>query len=157
MAQLKTNAMRMLEKEKVVYQVHEYPYKDGAIDGEAVAKKLGQAPDCVFKTLVTQGVDKNYVVFVIPVTQELNLKKAAKAAGVKNVAMIPVSKINQVTGYIRGGCSPIGMKKEYATWLEESAVSKEKILVSAGKIGYQIELSPQDLIYITHAQTANLV
>ena len=121
----KTNAMRMLERAKVAYTSHEYPHEEGqAVDGANVARLTGQDPARVFKTLVTQGADRNYYVFVVPVLAELNLKKAAKAAGVKSVAMIHVADINKVTGYIRGGCSPVGMKKQFVTVYDESCRSK---------------------------------
>lgn len=150
----KTNAMRELEKAKISYQAHSYDHGDGAIDGVSVAHKLGQNPDQVFKTLVTQATSKQYYVFVIPVAKELNLKAAARSVGEKSVEMIPVKEINKVTGYIRGGCSPIGMKKAYPTVIDESALTQESIMVSAGKIGLQIQISPHDLISLIGASTA---
>ena len=150
----KTNAMRELEKTKIFYQAHSYDHGDGAIDGVSVAHKLGQNPDQVFKTLVTQATSKQYYVFVIPVAKELNLKAAARSVGEKSVEMIPVKEINKVTEYIRGGCSPIGMKKAYSTVIDESALTQESIMVSAGKIGLQIQISPHDLISLIGASTA---
>lgn len=150
----KTNAMRELEKAKIFYQAHAYDHEDGIIDGVSVAHKLGQNPDQVFKTLVTQAASKQYYVFVIPVAKELNLKAAARSVGEKSVEMIPVKEINKVTGYIRGGCSPIGMKKAYSTVIDESALTQESIMVSAGKIGLQIQISPHDLISLIGASTA---
>ena len=150
----KTNAMRELEKTKIFYQAHSYDHGDGAIDGVSVAHKLGQNPDQVFKTLVTQATSKQYYVFVIPVAKELNLKAAARSVGEKSVEMIPVKEINKVTGYIRGGCSPIGMKKAYSTVIDESALTQESIMVSAVKIGLQIQISPHDLISLIGASTA---
>ena len=150
----KTNAMRELEKTKIFYQAHSYDHGDGAIDGVSVAHKLGQNPDQVFKTLVTQATSKQYYVFVLPVAKELNLKAAARSVGEKSVEMIPVKEINKVTGYIRGGCSPIGMKKAYSTVIDESALTQESIMVSAGKIGLQIQISPHDLISLIGASTA---
>lgn len=150
----KTNAMRELEKTKIFYQAHSYDHGDGAIDGVSVAHKLGQNPDQVFKTLVTQATSKQYYVFVIPVAKELNLKAAARSVGEKSVEMIPVKEINKVTGYIRGGCSPIEMKKAYSTVIDESALTQESIMVSAGKIGLQIQISPHDLISLIGASTA---
>ena len=150
----KTNAMRELEKTKIFYQAHSYDHGDGAIDGVSVAHKLGQNPDQVFKTLVTQATSKQYYVFVIPVAKELNLKAAARSVGEKSVEMIPVKEINKVTGYIRGGCSPIGMKKAYPTVIDESALTQESIMVSAGKIGLQIQIAPHDLISLIGASTA---
>ena len=150
----KTNAMRELEKTKIFYQAHSYDHGDGAIDGVSVAHKLGQNPDQVFKTLVTQATSKQYYVFVIPVAKELNLKAAARSVGEKSVEMIPVKEINKVTGYIRGGCSPIGMKKAYSTVIDESAFTQQSIMVIAGKIGLQIQISPHDLISLIGASTA---
>ena len=151
----KTNAMRMLERAKVTYTSHEYPHEEGqAVDGANVARLTGQDPARVFKTLVTQGADRNYYVFVVPVLAELDLKKAAKAAGVKSVAMIHVADINKVTGYIRGGCSPVGMKKQFVTVYDESCLAQQTMLVSGGRIGTQIECAPADLIKVTRGRTA---
>ena len=124
------------------------------MDGASVARLTGQDPAQVFKTLVTQGADRNYYVFVVPVLAELDLKKAARAAGVKSVAMIHVADINKVTGYIRGGCSPVGMKKQFATVYDESCLDKPTIMVSGGRIGTQIECAPADLIRLTRGKTA---
>lgn len=154
MAEFKTNVMRMLDKEKVPYTPHTYDHGDGAIDGASVAAKMGQDPARVFKTLVTQGAGKSYFVFVVPVLAELDLKKAAKAAGVKSVAMIHVADINKVTGYIRGGCSPVGMKKQFATVYDESCLAQPTIMVSGGRIGTQVECAPADLIKVTRGKTA---
>src|SRR3954468_461620 len=142
MAQSKTNAMRILDAKKVEYDMLTYDNKDGKIDGISVAEKIGKDPKIVYKTLVAQGTSKNILVFVIPVAEELDLKKAAKAAGEKNIEMLPVKDIQKWTGYIRGGCSPIGMKKEYKTFIDESAGAINSIIVSAGKIGVQIVLDP---------------
>ena len=157
MAEFKTNVMRMLDKEKVPYTPHTYDHGDGAIDGASVAAKMGQDPARVFKTLVTQGAGKSYFVFVVPVLAELDLKKAAKAAGVKSVAMIHVADINKVTGYIRGGCTAIGMKKQYVTRIDESAKTQEQIYVSGGKIGSQIRLTPEDLAKAAKAEFADII
>ena len=157
MKTVKTNAMRMLERMGIVYQVHYYEHQDGVIDGVSVAQKLGQPAEQVFKTLVTIGHSKNYFVFVIPVAEELDLKKAAKSVGEKSVEMIAVKEMNQVTGYIRGGCSPIEMKKQYRTAVHQSALNLSKMMVSGGKIGVQMELAPQDLISAINAVTADLV
>ena len=140
----KTNAMRILEKEKIPYTMHTYEPGD-QIDGVSVATKLGLPLEKVFKTLVTQGKSKDFYVFVIPVAEELNLKSAAAAVGEKSVEMIHVKDINKITGYIRGGCSPVGMKKQFKTVIHESAKALEQMIVSGGKIGFQIELSPDDL------------
>ncbi|MGL5415604.1 MAG: Cys-tRNA(Pro) deacylase [Clostridium sp.] len=141
----KTNAMRILDKKKVAYEALEYDATDGHIDGAAVAEKTGQKPETVYKTLVTVGNSKALYVFVIPVLEELDLKKAAKVAGEKKIEMIHVKDINKFTGYIRGGCSPLGMKKEYKTFFQKEALDLEKIVFSGGKIGLQIEMNPKDL------------
>ena len=124
----KTNAMRILERAKVAYTAHEYPHEEGvAVDGIHVAQSMGEDPACVYKTLVTQGASRNYFVFVIPVAAELDLKAAARSVGEKSVAMIHVADINKVTGYVRGGCSPVGMKKQYVTVFDESVLAQEKV------------------------------
>lgn len=153
----KTNVMRLLEQKKIAYTAHEYPHGDEAVDGKTVACICGQDPRRVFKTLVARGASKSILVFVIPVTGELDLKKAAKASGEKSVAMIHVSEINELTGYVRGGCSPVGMKKQYGTYFDQSAADMETIMVSAGKIGYQVELSPDELIKLTRGKYSDLV
>ena len=145
MAQAKTNAQRMLEKEKIPYLAHTYETEDGHIDGVSVAHKMGIDPAVVVKTLVTRGASRGIYVFVVPVALELNLKAAARAVGEKSVEMIAVKEITPLTGYIRGGCSPIGMKKHYPTVVDESARLLERMIVSAGRIGDQIELAPGDL------------
>lgn len=145
MAQAKTNAQRMLEKEKIPYLAHTYETEDGHIDGVSVAHKMGIDPAVVFKTLVTRGASRGIYVFVVPVALELNLKAAARAVGEKSVEMIAVKEITPLTGYIRGGCSPIGMKKHYPTVVDESARLLKRMIVSAGRIGDQIELAPGDL------------
>lgn len=156
MSEFKTNVMRILDKAKITYKAHTYDHSDGAIDGAAVAEKMGQNPEQVFKTLVTKGAGRDYYVFVVPVLKELDLKRAAKSVGEKHVEMIHVKDINKVTGYIRGGCSPIGMKKQFVTVFDKSAENIEAIIVSAGKIGYQIELVPKDLIELVGAKTAEI-
>ena len=157
MKEQKTNVMRLLEKGKVCYTPHEYPHGDEAVDGLTVARSCGLDPERVFKTLVARGASKTIYVFVIPVSRELDLKKAAKAAGEKSVAMIHVAEINALTGYVRGGCSPIGMKKQYRTFFNSSALDKETIMVSAGRIGQQVELAPKALIELTRGTAADLV
>ena len=157
MAEQKTNVMRILGQKKIKYTAHEYPHGEDAVDGVTVARMTGRDPACVFKTLVTRGASKGIYVFVIPVAEELDLKKAAKAVGEKSIAMVHVSEINALTGYVRGGCSPIGMKKQYKTVFHSSILSQETVLVSAGKIGQQVELSPADLIGLTRGDTANIV
>lgn len=156
MAEQKTNVMRILEKSKIGYSYHTYDHSDGAIDGISVAQKLGQDVNSVYKTLVTKGVSGGYFVFVIPVAAELDLKKAAKSVGEKSVAMIKVDEINKVTGYIRGGCSPVGMKKLYKTVFHGDVLSLSTVIVSGGKLGHQIELAPRDLIALVSATTAEI-
>lgn len=156
MSQDKTNVMRLLDRAKIAYTPHYYDHQDGAIDGVAVAHKLGQPLEQVFKTLVTRGSGRNFYVFVIPVAEELDLKAAAKACGEKSVEMIHVKELLALTGYIRGGCSPMGMKKLFPTFLDESAREQQTIMVSAGKIGTQVELSPADLTTYIGAKFALL-
>lgn len=157
MKEQKTNVMRLLEQKKIKYTAHEYPHGDEAVDGLTVAKSCGQNPEQVFKTLVARGASKTIYVFVVPVTGELDLKKAAKASGEKSVAMVHVSEINALTGYIRGGCSPVGMKKQYKTFYDISAADLPTVMVSAGKIGYQVELSADELVKLTRGSYAELV
>lgn len=154
---IKTNAMRILDSKKVKYEMITYESNDGKIDGISVAHKIGVDETQVFKTLVTQGVSKELYVFVIPVAEELNLKKAAIISGEKKVEMIDVNEIMKHTGYIRGGCSPIGQKREYKTYIHESAKELDFIIVSAGKIGYQIKINPNDLINIVKAEMKFLI
>ncbi len=154
--EIKTNAMRILEKEKISFICHTYEC-DEFTDGIQIADMLSLPHEKVYKTLVTIGNSKNYFVFVVPVARELDLKKAAKAVGEKSVSMIHVKDINQVTGYIRGGCTAVGMKKQYVTRLDESARSKDKIYVSGGRIGSQIELKPDDLLKACRGEYADVV
>lgn len=155
MAEDKTNVMRILDKAGVPYIPHGYQTEDGVIDAVSVAQKLNLPVEKVFKTLVTMGT-KGICVFVLPAGGELDLKKAARAAGQKSVSMIPVKEINKYTGYIRGGCSPVGMKKKYPTFLDRSASGQKTILVSAGRIGSQVELAPEDLLRVVDGQLADL-
>lgn len=157
MAQIKTNAMRILDKAGISYTTYTYDSSDGQIDGISVATKMGQPVEQVYKTLVTQGTSKEYYTFVIPVAAELDLKAAARAVNEKAVEMIKVTDINKVTGYIRGGCSPIGMKKDYKTVLDSSCKGLNTIIVSAGKIGHQIELAPSALTGLIHCTIENIV
>ena len=145
MAEEKTNVMRLLEQKKVPYTPHHYAHPDGAVDGVSVAALIDRDPSCVCKTLVTQGASKKYYVFVIPVGKELDLKAAARAAGEKSIAMIPQAQLFPLTGYVHGGCSPVGMKKQFSTVLDESVENLDTIVVSAGKIGAQVELAPEAL------------
>ena len=140
----KTNVMRVLDQKKVSYEMYTYADTD-AISGVEVATVLGQNPKQVFKTLVTVGASKKNYVFVIPVCSELNLKKAAKAVGEKSIEMIKSKELLPLTGYIHGGCSPIGMKKFFTTTIDETAMNWETIIFSAGKIGYQVDVSLEDL------------
>lgn len=149
--------MRKLDTAHVIYRTYEYDVEDGHIDGVSTAHKLGQPVERVFKTLVTQGASRNYFVFVLPVAEELNLKAAARSVGEKSVEMIPVAEINKVTGYIRGGCSPIGMKKAFTTVIDASCEGLPSMIVSAGKIGHQIELAPSDLMKVSCASVAPII
>ena len=152
----KTNVMRTLEQKKIAYTAHAYD-PDGPIDGVSVAQTLGQAPERVFKTLVTRGASGGYYVFDIPVAESLDLKKAAKAVGEKSVAMLPQKELLGLTGYVHGGCSPVGMKKQFPTVFHETAVLYDTICVSAGRIGAQVECRPGDLIGLLRAKTADVV
>lgn len=152
----KTNVMRLLEQKKISYTPHSYPHADGPVDGVTVAGMIGVEPARVFKTLVARGASKAIYVFVIPVARELDLKKAAKSVGEKSIAMIHVSEIAGLTGYVRGGCSPVGMKKRYRTVLDTQAQRVETLLVSAGKIGYQVELAPDALLALVGGTVADL-
>ncbi|MDU2199259.1 MAG: Cys-tRNA(Pro) deacylase [Peptostreptococcaceae bacterium] len=154
---IKTNAMRILDSHNINYKMHSYDSGKDHIDGVEVAKKIGRDVSEVYKTLVAQGASKEFYVYVIPVHENLDLKKAARAANEKNVEMIHVKDINKITGYIRGGCSPIGMKKQYKTFINESAENLSSIIVSAGKIGYQIEISPRDLLSLINFEFIDLI
>ena len=152
----KTNVMRLLDGKKIPYEKHTYE-PDAAMGGEEIADILGEDPDKVFKTLVTQGRSGAYYIFVVPVCAELDLKKAAKASGEKAVSMIKQKELLPLTGYDHGGCSPIGMKKQYPTFIHETAIGFDKVFVSAGKVGFQIELSPSDLINAVGCKAADIV
>lgn len=153
----KTNVMRLLEQKNIPYTAHTYEHEEGvAVDGVTVAASLGQDPECVFKTLVARGGSRGIYVFCIPVAENLDLKKAARAVGEKSIEMIHVKEINALTGYIRGGCSPVGMKKQYPTVFHETAEIVDTIMVSAGKIGYQVELSPGALIELVGGTLADI-
>lgn len=148
--------MRILDRARAEYQPHFYEHREGeAVDGVTVAEQLGQPLERVYKTLVTKGAHSHFV-FVVPVASELNLKAAARAVGEKSVAMIHVRDINQVTGYIRGGCSPIGMKKQFVTVIDASAEQLETVIVSGGKIGTQVELAPRLLARLCGASFAEI-
>lgn len=152
----KTNVMRILEQKKVSYGTYSYAETE-AISGVEVAEVLNQDPNQVFKTLVTIGNSKNYYVFMIPVHKELDLKKAAKAVGEKSISMIKSKELLPLTGYIHGGCSPIGMKKQFRTTIDVSASDYETIIFSAGKIGYQVEVALDGLKKIIRVELADVV
>ena len=152
----RTNVMRILDQKKIAYASHSYE-PDATLSGEQIAAILNEDKDRVFKTLVTQGKSGAYYVFVVPVASELDLKKAAKAAGEKSVSMIKQKELLPLTGYVHGGCSPIGMKKHFPTFIHERANSYEKMFVSAGKVGFQIELSPMDLASVASCTFADIV
>jgi len=152
----KTNAMRILDKQKINYNILQYEVEDGKIDGISVAEKINKQVELVYKTLVAHK-DTNLYVFVIPVTEELDLKKAAKAASEKKLDMLPVKELFKWTGYIRGGCSPVGMKKNYPTFIQLGAMELNTFIVSAGKIGLQIETDPQELAKVTGASFVDVI
>lgn len=152
----KTNVMRILDSLKLDYQTHNYTDTD-AISGLEVASALGQNPDVVFKTLVTEGLSRNYYVFLVPVSCDLDLKKAAKSVGEKCVEMIKLKDLLPLTGYVHGGCSPIGMKKPFKTTIDETAELYDKIIFSGGKIGYQVEISLSELKKAIDFQLADIV
>lgn len=157
MAQPKTNAMRLLEKARIPYEALSYPVSPDHQDGVSVAQLCGLPVETVFKTLVCRGSSRNFFVFVVPVAKELDLKKAARAAGEKSMELIHVSEINGVTGYIRGGCSPLGMKKHYPTFFHCSARELEQMVVSGGKRGLQIRCQPQQLLAACGGAFADLI
>ncbi len=152
----KTNVMRVLDAKKISYQSHNY-VDSGAISGTEVAKALGQNPDAVFKTLVTVSKSKKYYVFLVPVEKELDLKKAAACAGEKKIEMLKAKELLGLTGYIHGGCSPIGMKKFFPTFIDKSAAEQETICFSGGKIGFQVQLSLEDLKKVIRFELADIV
>ena len=152
----KTNVMRILDQRGIPYTPHTYDHENGAVDGVTVARSLGQDPEAVFKTLVARGSSGGLYVFDIPVGDSLDLKKAARAVGEKSIAMLHQKELLPLTGYVHGGCSPVGMKKQYPTVFHETAEILDTIMVSAGKIGYQVELSPADLMELVGAETADL-
>lgn len=157
MKPVKTNAMRQLDEAHIEYIGRSYEHKkDDPVDGVSVATKLNLPLEVVFKTLVTVTNKKEYVVFMLPVAEELDLKKCAKAAGAKSLEMIHVKEINKITGYIRGGCSPLGMKRQFRTFIDESVILLERIYFSGGKIGVQIEMNPEDLIDFLSIEIADI-
>lgn len=152
----KTNAMRILDARKISYTIHSYDNEDGLIHGTAVAEKIGLPSEVVFKTLVAHSGPQPYV-YVIPVAEELDLKRAARAAGVKKIELLPLKELLKHTGYVRGGCSPVGMKKLYPTFIHSSAAELEVIAVSAGRIGVQMELEPKLLAEAVSAVFTELI
>ena len=152
----KTNAMRILEKLKIQYERHSYEC-DEFIDGIHIADMLGQSYEQSFKTIVTEGKSRAYYVFALPIDKEIDLKKAARVVKEKNLELIPVKDVNKVTGYIRGGCTPVGMKKQYPTVIHESAKEFEKIIISGGRIGEQLFIAPDDLVRAAKAEYADIV
>ncbi len=152
----KTNVMRIIEQKKLPYESHYYG-DTGAISGSDVAKAIGEDPDRVFKTLVCTGKTGNHYVFVVPVEHELDLKKAAKAVGEKSMEMLKSKDLLPLTGYIHGGCSPIGMKKFFTTTVHKTAEDFDRICFSGGKIGWQVEMSLSDLGKIIRLQTADII
>ncbi|MBR5421931.1 MAG: Cys-tRNA(Pro) deacylase [Lachnospiraceae bacterium] len=152
----RTNVMRVLDGKKISYESHSYK-PDATMSGKEIAELLGEDPEKVFKTLVTQGKSGAYYVFVVPVEAELDLKKAAKASGEKAIAMIRQKELLPLTGYVHGGCSPIGMKKQFPTFIHETAESYDTVLVSAGKVGFQIELAPADLMGVAGCIPADII
>lgn len=153
----KTNPMRMLEQEGISYDTASYTVDENDLSGLHAAKMLGTGPDRVFKTLVAKGEKRGYLVFCIPVAEELDLKKAARVAGDKRVELLPLKELLPVTGYMRGGCSPIGMKKHFPTYIEETAALFDSIYISAGKRGVQLIVSPEALMRFLPAQAADLI
>ena len=152
----KTNVMRTLEQKKIPYTAFSYD-PDGPIDGVSVAAETGLDAASVFKTLVTKGASGAYYVFDIPVAENLDLKKAAKAVGEKSIAMLPQKELLPLTGYVHGGCSPVGMKKQFPTVFHETVNARELVAVSAGKIGHQVQVKPADLLNLLRAKTADVV
>lgn len=157
MAHVKTNVMRILDKAKIDYEISEYHIEDGKIDGEAVAKKINKPAHQVFKTLVAIGHSKTHYVFVVPVEHEIDFKKASKVVGEKSMEMLQLNDLQKTTGYIRGGCSPIGMKKTFQTVIDAHAEQLEEITFSAGKIGYQVTLAPIVLSELIGASFADVI
>ena len=152
----KTNVMRTLEQKKIPYTAFSYD-PDGPIDGVSVAAEVGLDAASVFKTLVTKGASGAYYVFDIPVAENLDLKKAAKAVGEKSIAMLPQKELLPLTGYVHGGCSPVGMKKQFPTVFHETVNELALVAVSAGKIGHQVQVKPDDLLNLLRAKTADVV
>ena len=154
--EVKTNAMRILDKKKVAYKVNQYECEE-FIDGIHIADQLGQSYEQSFKTLVAIGKSKEHYVFVLPVDKEIDFKKAARLVGEKSIELVHVKEIQALTGYIRGGCTAIGMKKQFKTYIDSSAEAQKEIIVSGGKIGVQLLLSPEDLKRVVNGQYADFI
>ena len=154
---MKTNALRQLDKRKIPYETREYSVEDENFDGKLIPAKLGLSPDMVFKTLVLRDDKGGHLVCVIPVERELDLKAVARLSGHKSVSMLPLKELLPLTGYVRGGCSPLGMKKAFPTFLDETAGLYDRVFVSGGKVGCQIELAPSDLIGAAECRLADLI
>jgi Cys-tRNA(Pro)/Cys-tRNA(Cys) deacylase len=155
---IKTNAVRLVEQQKISYELLSYKLNEGqSVDGISVSEKIGYPVDYVFKTLVATAGINQYYIFVVPVAEELDLKKAAKVVGQKKIEMIAVKELLGITGYIRGGCSPIGMKKSFPTFINATAETLDFMIVSAGKIGLQLKLAPQDLAKACHGKFEEIV
>lgn len=153
----KTNAIRIIESENIPHEIRSYETEDGQNDGVSVAKKTNEPVSSVYKTLVAMAGKAELLVFIIPVSDELDLKKAAKAAGFKKIDMLPMKELTKETGYVRGGCSPVGMKKDLPTFIDRQAEALDFLYVSAGKVGLQMKLAPQDLARLTKAQFSDVV
>lgn len=153
----KTNAMRILEKANIDYELNKYEVTNKHMDGATVAQIVGVDVKFVYKTLVLENAQHECFVFVIPVEETLNMKQAAHTAQQKKLALLPLERLKQVTGYVRGGCSPIGMKKHFPTYIDESALQLQNVYVSGGERGMQIKINSQDLIYIAEAEAANII
>ena len=154
---MKNNVERLLDAAGIAYLAREYPVDDGLIDGMSIARKIGEDPEQVFKTLVTEAPGHEYFVFIVPVCGELNLKKAARACGRKSIAMIPSKQLLPLTGYVHGGCSPVGMKKKFPTFIDETAILFDEIYVNAGMRGMMVVVEPNALIEFVDAKTVDLV
>jgi len=157
MKKVKTNAMRLMDEEGINYELLSFSLKEDHITPQFIAQETGREVERIFKTIVTVGHSTNYYVFCLQIIEELDLKKAAKAAGEKSIALIDQKDLLKIAGYEKGGCSPVGMKKLYRTFFDEKALSFDKIIVSAGKRGYQVEVPPIDLISVTKGETADLL
>jgi Cys-tRNA(Pro)/Cys-tRNA(Cys) deacylase len=153
----KTNALRLAETAGLHFSAYEYDISDGRIDAVSIAEKIGRTPEEVFKTLVTQAPGKEYFVFIVPAAGELDLKKAAKVSGKKSIELIPSKELLPLTGYIHGGCSPLGMKKLFPTFIDETAVLFDTICVSGGRVGLNIAVPPETLASVINAKFADIV